>query len=94
MSQRKISNEKIVRVVSEPGDATRYDYYVMKDGPDNYIFAPCRSTFRFPQRINYYEGVNARNDDAALDEIADREFCNPWTVRECIEAMIEMEDRG
>lgn len=93
MGHRIINNAKVNHIVSEPGDGTRYDYFIMKDGPDNYIFAPCGSTFRFPQRINYYEGVNARNDDSEIVRIAEREQCNPWTVKECISAMIEMEDR-
>lgn len=92
MSERIINYKSVIHVISEPGDMTRYDYHVMNDGPDNFIFAPNGSTFRFPQRINYYEGVNALNDPEQLKEIAERENCNPCTVIECINMMVQIQD--
>lgn len=94
MSKRQFRRLRAVHVISEPGDATRYDYYVMKDGPNDYVFAPARSTFRFPQRINYFEGINALDNREDLDKIVDRENCNHWTVIECINCMIDLKDNG
>lgn len=89
---QSIKRAEGVRVISEPGDGTRYDFYVLKDGPDNFCFTPCGSTFRFPQKLNYYEACNARNNQEELSKLAHRENCNPHTLRECIRVMIDMED--
>lgn len=75
-----------IHIISEPGDGTRYDY-IMLDIYDEYVFAPFRSTFRFPQRLNYWEIKNA--DEEKIISIADKENCNPYTVKECIRAIKE-----
>lgn len=73
----------VYHIVSEPGDATRYDYFVARDGPDEFVFMPYRSTFRFPQRINYYEREN-------LAPIAEQANCNIHTVAECVRTIEEL----
>jgi len=40
--------EDVYRVTSEPGDATRYDYFVIKYY-DDFMFAPRENNFRYPQ---------------------------------------------
>jgi len=73
-----------IHVVSEPGDATRYDYMVYKDH-DEYSFAPVRSSFKFPGKLNYWHIKNLGDtpgDDLA--ELAKQHDCNPHTLKECI----------
>lgn len=50
---RTINNIVCKRIISEPGDMTRYDYILINDY-DEYMIMPYKSGFRFPQRINYY----------------------------------------
>ena len=68
-------------VVTEPGDATRYDFYMMREH-DDFKFMPCASTFVFPQVINRY--------DTDIGELAKRFNCNPCTVRECMRIIMEV----
>ena len=73
-----------IHVVSEPGDATRYDYLVYRDG-DEYSFAPVRSSFKFPAKLNYWHIKDlggTPGDDLA--ELAKEHDCNPHTLKECI----------
>lgn len=46
---------KAIHVTVEPGDLTCYDFLISKDGHDNFIVAPVKSTFKFPQRISYFD---------------------------------------
>jgi hypothetical protein len=46
---------KAIHVAVEPGDLTRYDFLISKDGPNNFVIAPVRSTFKFPQRISRFD---------------------------------------
>jgi hypothetical protein len=71
----------LYHVVSEPGDGTRYDFVVLRQY-DDFTFMPCKSTFRYPQRINFYDIPDSvLTSDFA--EIAKKEQCNPHTVVEC-----------
>ena len=76
----------VIHVISEPGDATRYDYLVNVTG-DDYSFAPVGSVFRFPQCLNYWAVRDATFDD--MIAIAKEQNCNPYTVKECIRFIIE-----
>lgn len=78
----------VLHVVSEPGDHTRYDYFVYKDGPDEFCFMPCRSTFKFPQRLNYYDCQG--KSEKFLIAFAKTEDCNYHTIMECIRTMEEL----
>lgn len=49
-----VRNELVLHITTEPGDGTRYDFFMMQDGPDEYTFAPGRTTFIIPQRLNAY----------------------------------------
>lgn len=75
--------DHLIHITSEPGDGTRYDYFVYRDGPDEFCFMPARSTFRFPQRLNFFKDVDE-------DIIAVHERCNPFTVKECLRVMKEL----
>lgn len=80
----------VERVTMEPGDGTRYDFVVVRDGPDEFCFAPCTSTFRFPQRLNWYDAQRASEEEGGIAAIAEKNHCNPWTVVACIKAMEEL----
>ena len=72
--------EDVYRVTSEPGDATRYDYFVIKYY-DDFMFAPRENNFRYPQRINKWD-VDADNIEW-VENMSTKNNCNPWTVIEC-----------
>jgi hypothetical protein len=77
----------VFAIDSEPGDMTHYQY-VLIEHYDDYCITPLGSTFRFPQKLNWWEIKDA--DEEKIIEIADREHCNPWTVKEVIAAIKEM----
>jgi len=72
-------------VESEPGDMTHYSFFVYRDGPDEFCFMPKRSTFRFPQRLNYFDCKDLSNVE--LYEKAGTLSCNVHTLKECIRVM-------
>ena len=78
---------EVYHVISEPGDMTRYDFVVYPYF-DEFIIAPFKSTFRFPQKLNKwtiksviydYENKDIELELAArmLSDITD---INPHTV--------------
>ena len=84
--------EESHRFYIQPGDATLYDFYMHKDGPDSYTFAPANSTIMIPQRIDYFELVEylEGNDEdmESLESIADKYNCNIHTVKACCIAIM------
>ena len=78
-----LTSVDVYHVISEPGDATHYDYIVIRDF-DDFMFVPYGNTFRYPQKINVYE---IETDQIA---IATREHCNPYTVAECVRTIKEL----
>lgn len=72
---------------SQPGDGTRYDYFCYREG-DHFCFMPCDSSFRYPQRLNIWHVKDL--EDLELSSKAQGEFCNPWTLKECIRTMKEI----
>lgn len=103
-----INNEKEIydynckRVISQPGDWTKYDYIYNKIGPNEYTFMPCNDSFNYPQRLNYYEVLNIKLPDykktdpmpIEIIEISNTWNCNPWTVIECIRTILLDHDGG
>lgn len=89
----------VMHVISEPGDATRYNYAYHKD---DYVFyfMPIDNHFNYPQQIDYYEVKNVdtsnrnirriRDEDTIVITISERFNCNPCTVLECIRTMQEV----
>lgn len=78
---------EIFHVITEPGDATRYDFILVRIG-DEFTIAPCRSTFRFPQRFNKWDIRNVGEDTVGECNFVvnkAKEFgCNLHTVKVCI----------
>jgi hypothetical protein len=81
---------EIIHVESKPGDATRYDYFSARDH-DDYVFMPADNTFRYPQRLNYWE-VKELLTTEEINKLADLKICNPFTLRECIRTVIEWQE--
>ena len=78
----------LFHVISEPGDATRYDYFSFYDHY-RVCFMPCLSTFRFPQTLTYDMIIGI--DERGVEELSDLVNCNPFTLRECINTMVELD---
>jgi hypothetical protein len=89
---KEIREATVYHITSEPGDMTRYDYLVYRDGPDDFTFAPCRNIFRYPQRLNYWVVRNMSNDEVTekTKEMASELGCNPYTLLECIRTVKEL----
>lgn len=94
-------------IISEPGDATQYEYMVYRDGPDEFCFMPMATTFRFPQRLNYYSVKDLPtsrkelmdNNDNPIDnepvfKMANEENCNVNTLMECIRTVKLLHERS
>ena len=101
MNTKRVMNlgSGMYHVISEPGDRTRYDYFVYRDGVEDFCFMPARSTFRFPQRVNYFD-VKGMEIDSSLPiteceelfRLAHKENCNPHTLAECVRTIKELND--
>lgn len=83
-------NIDIYHVLSEPGDATRYNYIVFEDY-DNYSFMPCKNSFRYPQRLNYWDIKDL--DEGEEIKVAEETMCNLFTLRECIRTIKELRNK-
>ena len=93
MKDIKYIGQGLYHITSEPGDTTRYDYIVLKM-EDEYCFMPRKSTFKFPQRLNYWNvrmGLdNTRGQE--LMELANLNNCNIHTLMECVRTVIELQE--
>lgn len=88
---KKVEEETVVmlHVISEPGDATQYDYLVRRVG-DDFYFMGRYSTMRFPRVLSYWEDKDLLKNEEALQERALEEGCNAWTLLECLRTMVEV----
>lgn len=92
----KIINDElpVYAVESEPGDGTRYSYYVYYDGYE-FRFMPKNSTFNYSQLLTKFEiqdiNTNVENRDnykqKKVKRISEKFNCNSWTVLECVRCM-------
>jgi hypothetical protein len=90
MEIRNIS-EDVYRVISEPGDATHYDYIVYEDG-GTFHFCAAHSAIRYPHTLEWWEVKNADEED--IHKLAVREHCNPYTVAECARTALTLMNGG
>lgn len=100
MKNKRISETgapNIYLVDSEPGDATRYNYFVFRNGPDIFHFMPCDNTFKYPQILNYWDIRDIQIDGSKSIEVCEEWFrlahkhmCNPHTLAECIRTAKKM----
>jgi len=91
--------ENCYHIIAEPGDVTRYDFLVYRDGPDDFCFAPAGSTMLFPQRINKWDVKHLMSapdsfgpTTVEVRQIADKYHCSPHTVVVCINTMKRLLD--
>lgn len=95
MKQIDAITPRIFQVVSEPGDATRYEYLVFRDGPEEYTFCPTKSTFNYPQRLNKwlpYLKVSSKESIDKLLDLSSKFNCNPNTVLECLRTIEQIDE--
>lgn len=67
---------------------TRYNYICIQAGPDDFSFMPFDNSFKYPQKINYWELEDESID--SFDKVANRYDCSPCVVRECFRTMKEL----
>ncbi len=83
---------EIIWIWSEPGDMTRYDYAMYRDGPDEFCIMPTGSTFIFPQRMNRYQAkvIAGEGDIDLVMDFTRRYQCNPHTTLEVARAICQI----
>jgi hypothetical protein len=64
---------------------------VHKLSPDDFSFAPNHSTFKFPQRINYWDVKDLTDDE--IQAYAKRDDCNFYTYKECVRMVIQLVEK-
>jgi hypothetical protein len=80
------------RIISEPGDTTRYDYIIHRDG-DYFCITPYESTFTFPQKLNYFDIkdiTNVYEVERYITENIKLLYVNPYTLLEVIRTIKDM----
>ncbi len=88
---KAISTIILQHVISEPGDAIRYDY-AYHNNADEYYFVPINNSFSYPQHINFWDIKNTSEINGIVKDIAKYYDCNIHTVMECIRTI--QEDRS
>lgn len=81
----------------EPGDATRYSFFVAQDF-DTFLIMPNKSTFKLPNRLNKFDiiaGVEAyEKEKLSIEEsakqITDERNINPNTVLQIARAIYKI----
>ena len=89
---KEISYATVLHVISEPGDMTRYDYLVYRDGPDTFKFLPALNHFKYPVEINIYDfliGIDEISENAVL-QISKKYDCNSHTTFECCKTALSL----
>lgn len=96
-----------MRVMLEPGDATRYTFLVEESGDKNYLFvagAPRFDLYKYNKGavLAFYKKYPTFTvdlsdleflDDDYIQYMSEHSKCNPWTARAAIMAMKEYMDR-
>ena len=91
---KHVNEIKAFQVESEPGDVTHYSYIAIQTGPDEVCFAPYRSTFPFPQRLDRWcatdEELRDKYPSEDIVNKANKIGVNPYTYLECARTCIEV----
>lgn len=94
MKFRDITDFTCKHIVSEPGDATRYDFLVIEYYGD-YKIVPYESTFKFPSYIDsiYVKSIVTIEDSIkTIDQNDAFSEVNPWTLLEVCTAIRELKN--
>lgn len=92
---KQIQNLVVNRVISEPGDMTRYDYVIFQLD-DIYKIISYKSSFPFPQELNYFDIQHINNVNDCVEYIANRtgdvilQKVNPHTLLEVVNTIKEL----
>lgn len=94
---REINLVNCVHVISEPGDATRYEFIAYRFG-DEISIMPVNSSFKYPQRINIWAAKSVIEDISSdiitdingdiITDISEIFSCNPHTVLEVCKSIV------
>jgi hypothetical protein len=77
----------LYEIISEPGDCTRYNYFVWQFG-DDFRFMSKTNTFNYPRNLNYWDIKDLTKEE--IHELAKKENCNYHTLQECLRAIKEL----
>ena len=83
---KEFNEHKVLRVISEPGDLTRYDYLVIQNN-ENFFFISWRNTFEYPRVLNYFifRDINTLEEAAeCCRNMKGLKNVNQHTLLECI----------
>ena len=85
-----MTEENLFHVIHEPGDATKYEYYVLRLGYDIFKFLP-ENRFEYPTELNLGEIEDVTDVSKAHKYILGRNSIsnkvNPHTLLQCIEVV-------
>lgn len=87
-----IKNITAKHITSEPGDCTRYDYMVYRNG-DIYSIAPVDSNFSYPDILYFYDICDietVQECQAYIENNMKMQFINPHTLLEVIRTIKEL----
>lgn len=85
--EEKVPGE-VYYVDSEPGDMTHYSYLVYRDGPDLFCITPRDNTFKYPQRLNWWDVQEVTVENAL--SVCEDKGVNPHTFFEVVQAMKDL----
>ncbi len=86
MRETRDGNMQNFIITSEPGDATRYDYYVLRDA-GMFFFIPRKQSFPMP---NFLHSQSLPKTDEEINNVASRFNCNFWSVKECVRTVKDL----
>lgn len=88
---RSISKKEVYLIDSEPGDLTRYNYYLIPDTSSGISIVPNKSTFPFPTSIERWEAdkiLTLEDADEFIKKNNSRcKNVNPYTLLEVCNAI-------
>ena len=90
IKQIKQIKENLYHIISEPGDATRYEYLMLQD-EDDFFFMPTKRDIVYPQRINYHDVKEyQRCTPQTIQYVSGKKpyYCNLYTFIECVKTLI------
>lgn len=93
---RNVTQVQTIVVVSEPGDITRYDYYLIPNTCNGISIVPRHSTFKFPISIEDWEVRKIDTQEKAVEFLSENKSdsrfsgVNPHTLFEVCEAIREL----
>ena len=79
-------NVELYRVISEPGDHTRYDYFINRQTYSVFLFMACKNTFMYPYKLTL-EQLDLLDNGETLSSYAHEIGVNPFTIIECLMTM-------